>query len=54
LFANDLVGYIETCQPYGELAVAVCSVESGALVGITYDISFELNEYNELVLCVQV
>ena len=49
-----LISLLEALPEENEVAVFVKSIGDGRQIAVTYDIGYDINEYNELVLRIQV
>ena len=51
---KKLISLLEDLDPDKEISIFVKSIETGNQIAVTYDIGYDINEYDELVLRIQV
>jgi len=51
---KNLISLLEDQPPEGELPIYVTSIETGEQIAVAYDIGWDINEYDEFYLKIQV
>jgi len=51
---KNLISLLEDQPLDGELPIYVTSIETGQQIAVTYDIGWDINEYDEFYLKIQV
>jgi len=54
MLVGDFQAYVDAARAGSEICVAVCSVETGGEIAVSFDVVAGINVYGELVIEVDV